>query len=151
MKHLPRRLVVLQVLLCAIVAACSSAGRAGSSPAQVASPAGNARPRLTAIAPSDVQLITGNVTEIALHGSQFDTNKSAPQNVVRIGAVVLRAVHGNANGTEIRVALPDAVPSGGEAPPAPWMSGRYPVTVTTPGGTSDTLLLAVTTTGKRNP
>jgi hypothetical protein len=106
-------------------------------------------PRLAALTPDSVQLIRGNVTEVELTGSGFDTSRTAPANIVRIGPLVLNAVPSSAGGTAIRVALPDAVSGGGEAPPAPWMAGRYPVTVTTKAGTSNALTLAIATPGGR--
>ncbi len=109
-----------------------------------------ARPRLTALAPSEVQLSAASNAEIELRGRNFSTRTDAPANTVRIGALELRAVPSSANGTVIRVTLPETVPSGGEAPPARWMSGRYAVTVTTTAGTSDTLLLTIAA-GPRNP
>jgi hypothetical protein len=109
------------------------------------------RPRLRTISPDSVQLFTGNVTEVTLHGSGFDTSRASPQNTVRIGTVVLRSVPSDAGGGVIQVAIPPAVPSGGEAPPTPWMNGRYAVSVTTPHGTSDTLMLAIAPQGGRFP
>jgi hypothetical protein len=123
-------------LLGVAVASCAPAFRA-------------ARPRLTSLAPDSVQLLSGNVTEVDLRGSGFDTSRTAPLNIVRIGSLVLRAVPSSPRGTLIRVAIPASAPSGGEAPGAPWMGGRYPVTVTTPRGTSDTLTLAITSLGSR--
>lgn len=135
-----RSRVVSVALMGAAFGACASGGK----PADTTS----TRPRLTALAPDTVSLIPGNVTEVDLRGSGFDSNRIAPQNTVRIGALVLRAVPSTANGTRIRVAIPDAVPSGGEAPPAPWSTGRYPVSVSTPGGTSDTILLSIRAGGR---
>lgn len=128
-------------LACAVFSACAT-----GAPASRAT-----RPRLSAIAPDSVQILAGNVTEVDLRGSGFDTSRSAPQNLVRVGSLVLRAVPSSVKGTVIRIAIPDAVPGGGEAPPAPWMSGRYPVTISTPNGTSDTLTLAIMTRGGRLP
>lgn len=110
-----------------------------------------ARVRLIAISPDSVQLIAGNVTEVELRGTGFDTSRTAPQNVVRVGLLELRQVPSRANGTVIRVAIPEAVPSSGEAPPARWIGGRYPVTVSTPAGTSDTLSLTIIMSGGRFP
>lgn len=107
-------------------------------------PAMGARPRLSALMPDSVQLTSGNVTEVTLKGAGFDTNTTASLNTVRVGGLVLTGVPSRERGTVILLALPDAVPSGGEAPPAPWMSGRYAVTVTTSAGTSDTLMLVIT-------
>ena len=111
--------------------------------------AGASRPRLTGLEPSSVQLVRGNVTTIDLHGSAFDTNRFTPENTVRIGSLVLRAVPSIAGGTLIRVTIPSAVPSDGEAPPVPWIGGRYLVTVTTKIGTSDTLALTIAPPGGR--
>lgn len=104
---------------------------------------GSARPHLASLSPDSVRLIAGNVIEVELRGARFDTSRTDPGNTVRIGLLVLRSVPSRAGGTRIRVAIPDAVPSGGEAPPAPWMGGRYSVSVTTRAGTSETLQLAI--------
>ena len=125
------------------MAACAPARRTGT-PAQAAQPA---RPRISRLEPSSVRLIRGNVTEFDIRGSGFDTSRTSPGNTVRIGQVVLNSVPSSANGTLIRVAVPDAVPSGGEAPPSPWMGGRYPVSVRTRAGISDTLFLVIASVG----
>jgi hypothetical protein len=113
--------------------------------------AGDIRPRLRSLQPDSVQLLAGNVTEIDLRGSGFDTSRATPQNTVRIGTLVLRGVPSDVRGGVIRVAIPAAVPGSGEAPPMPWMGGRYAVSVTTPRGTSDTLMLAIAPQGGRLP
>ncbi len=120
------------------VAACASAARS----AEVTT-----RPRLTALVPDSVRLITGNVTEVELRGSSFD----ATANTVRVGSVEVTPVRSSANGTRILFVIPDHVASGGEAPPARWMSGRYPVTVRTALGISDTLMLAIAAGGGLQP
>lgn len=135
-----RRVATLAVFVAAALAAgaCASAGRTTAA----------ARPRLTSLTPGSVRVVSGNVTEVDLAGSGFDTNSTAPDNTVRIGPLLLRAVPSSANGTRIRVAIPDAMPSSGEAPPMPWMGGSYAVTVTTRAGTSDTLMLAIAAGGR---
>lgn len=138
------RTAVLTVLFGATqMAACASARRAGA-PAEAAQ---DARPRINRLEPAAVRLIRGNVTEFEIRGSGFDTSRVSPGNTVRIGPVVLTDVPSSANGTLIRVAVPDAVPSGGEAPPSPWIGGRYPVSVRTNAGTSDTLFLVIAGAG----
>jgi hypothetical protein len=122
------------------IAACAPARRAGSA-------AQETRPRIKQLEPDSVRLIRGNVTEFDIRGSGFDTSRTSPGNTVRIGEVVLTSVPSSANGTLIRVAVPDAVPSRGEAPPSPWMGGRYPVSVQTRAGTSDTLFLVIASAG----
>lgn len=100
-----------------------------------------ALPKLLRIVPDSVRFLPGNVTEIMLEGRGFDQSASAPANTVRIGSVVLHKVPSTDKGTRIRVVVPADQPRGGEAPPAPWMSGRYPVIVTTPAGTTAALQL----------
>lgn len=121
-----RRLAIASLML---AGACASAGRQP------------ALPQLLRIVPDSVYFLPGNVAEITLEGSGFDQSASAPANMVRIGPVVLNKVPSSDKGTRIRVVVPADQPSGGEAPPAPWMSGRYPITVTTPAGTTAALQL----------
>jgi len=101
------------------------------------------RPRLLRLVPDTARLLPGNVTEIELQGANLD----AADNTIRIGSLELGKVRSTVNGTRIIVAVPDAVPSGGEAPPAPWIGGRYPVSVRTAAGTSDTLMLVISIAG----
>ena len=105
------------------------------------------RPRLTAVTPDSVRLIDGNVTELDLRGVGFDTS-AAPGNTVWIGALELRGVPSRQGGTTLRVAIPSAIAGASEAPPRPWMGGRYPVWVSTRAGTSDTLTVAITSAGR---
>jgi hypothetical protein len=130
----------LSLLLALGGAACAPAARPGDA-AKV--PVANARPRLSRIVPDSVRLVPGNVTEIELQGMHLD----AVANTVMIGALELRQVRSAMKGTRIIVAIPDAVPSGGEAPPTEWMGGRYPVSIRTAAGTSDTLMLVISTAG----
>lgn len=125
----------------AVCAACASTAKS----------AGPSRPRLRSVSPDSVQLFPGNVTEIDLRGSGFDTTRAAPQNTVRIGSLVLSAVPSSGGGTVIRVAVPAEVQTGGGAPPTAWIGGRYRVVVTTPTGTSDTLTLAISALGGGRP
>lgn len=118
----------------ALTAACASAGHATG-----------ARPRLTSVEPASVQLIAGNVTTIELRGSNYATGERT--NTVRIGSLTLTNVP-SPDGKVIRVAIPDAIPSGGEAPPARWMGGSYPVWVTTAAGSSDTVSVVISAGGR---
>ena len=125
------------------MAACASAARGAVQRAE--------RPRLTSIAPDSVQLRAGDVTEVKLVGTGFDTSRVEPRNVVRIGSLVLRGVPSTVSGTVVRVVIPASVPGAGESPPERWMGGRYPVTVSTPGGASDTVTIAITSSGGPRP
>lgn len=132
------------ITACLAIGACASAN---ANPDSVASAPGAGVPLLTALAPDSVTLIRGNVTAVVLRGARFDTSTSSPQNTVRIGALVLQGVPSSERGMRIRVVVPAMVAGVGEAPPAPWIGGRYPVTVTTPAGTTSPLMLKITTAG----
>ena len=119
-------------------AACASSGQMAVA---------GARPRLRSITPDTVSMIRGNVVTVDLHGAGFDTARTAPRNTVHIGSLVLRDVASGAQGTLIRLVVPDMMASAGEAPPTPWRSGRYPVSVTTSSGSSDTVMLTILSRG----
>ena len=123
----------------ALLAGCASSGRTASR---------DARPRLHSVSPDSVELITGNVTTIDLRGSGFDTSSSSPENTVRIGALLLRAVRSDAQGTVLHVTVPATVGAATEAAPVAWLGGRYPVSVTTRAGTSDTVMLTIASRGR---
>jgi hypothetical protein len=106
------------------------------------------RPRLRHITPDSIELLAGNLTAIDLHGFDFDTSRAMPDNTVRIGPLMLRAVPSEEKGTVIHVAVPARVASSGEAPPTQWLPGRYPVNVTTRLGTSDTVMLTIASRGR---
>lgn len=123
----------------ALSASCASSGRTTTL---------DSRPRLHSVTPDSVELLAGNVTTIALRGSGFDTSSAAPENTVRIGALLLRAVRSDAQGTVLHVTVPATVAATTEAPPVPWLGGRYPVSVTTRAGTSDTIMLTIASRGR---
>jgi len=137
-----RKLAIIGV--CIAIGACASAN---ANPDTVGSATASGMPLLTALAPESVTLIRGNVTAVVLRGARFDTSTRAPQNTVRIGTLVLSGVPSTERGMRIRVVVPAMVAGVGEAPPAPWIAGRYPVTVTTPAGTTAPLMLMITTAG----
>ena len=139
-----RRMSLIAPLLCLAGVSHLVAGCAGS----VRAAAHAARPRLHSVTPDSIELLAGNVTAIDLRGSGFDTSRVAPENTVRIGALLLRAVPSDANGTVIHVTVPSAVAGATEAPPMPWLAGRYPVSVTTRAGTSDTVMLTIASRGR---
>lgn len=123
----------------ALLASCASSRRT-SSP--------DARPRLHSVSPDSIELIVGNVTTIDLRGSGFDTSTAAPENTVRIGTLLLRAIRSDAQGSVLHVTVPATVGSATEAPPVAWLGGRYPVSVTTRAGTSDTVMLTIASRGR---
>jgi hypothetical protein len=125
------RHVVLPLL---VLTGCATAGRTAG-----------ARPRLAALDPATIQLTPGNVTFIELRGSGYATGSAS--NTVHIGTLTLANVPSRDGGV-IRVAIPDAIPSGSEAPPRRWVPGAYRVWVTTAAGSSDTLSLTIATGGR---
>jgi len=123
-----------------LLVGCAASGRASRSH--------DARPRLHSVTPDSVELLAGNVTTIDLRGSGFDTSRAAPENTVRIGALVLPAVPSDNQGTVIHVTVPATAGRTTEAPPVQWLPGRYPVSVTTRAGTSDTVMLTIASRGR---
>ncbi len=104
-------------------------------PSHAALPANGAQ--VTAVVPDTVRIGDGDLAMFELQGSGFDSSRTEPRNTVRVGPLTLNAVPSTEGGTRIRVMLPAEIPSGGEAPPAPWRSGRYMVQVFTPAGGGD--------------
>ena len=139
-----RRVALVARLLC-LVGSAAFAGCASS----VRTTPQDARPRLHAVTPDSIELLAGNVTAIDLHGSGFDTSRAAPENTVRIGSLLLRAVPSDVHGTVIHVAVPATIAGPTEAPPSRWPGGRYPVSVTTRLGTSDTVMLTIASRGRQ--
>ena len=99
-------------------------------------------PMLAALTPDSVHVSPGAVIEVTIAGTGFRAGDPG-ENTVHFGTAVLRKVRANASGTRIVFALPDAMDSGGEAPPSPLITGGYPVQVETPGGRSNVLTLRV--------
>ena len=139
-----RRAALIAQLLCVVGGSTVFGGCASS----VRTTPQNARPRLHAVTPDSIELLAGNVTSVDLHGSGFDTSRTAPENTVRIGSLLLRAVTSDVHGTIIHVAIPATIAASTEAPPTRWLAGRYPVSVTTRLGTSDTVMLTIASRGR---
>jgi len=121
-------------------AACAPSARSGDG---LRASAAAQRPRLSRLVPDSVRIVIGNVSEIELQGSHLDPLA----NTVMVGTAAMTQIKSTANGTRITIAIPEQMPSAGEAPPARWVGGRYPVFVRTAAGTSDTLTLVISTTG----
>jgi len=106
----------------------SSVSAARSTPVAVAS-----------VTPSTVTIRAGEPTELVIRGTGFD----ATDNAVTLGPVTLTAVPSTDQGTRISVVVPDRVVGRGGAPPLLWVGGAYPLTVTTPRGTSAPITVTV--------
>lgn len=99
-------------------------------------------PMLERLSPDSVRVPPGSVVEVTLIGSGFRRGPKG-ENTVRFGASAMRGVRANDDGTRIVFVVPDAIDSGGEAPPVRLITGSYPVQVETSSGTSNTLMLRV--------
>jgi hypothetical protein len=92
--------------------------------------------RLEAIRPDSVLIASGAVVLVVLHGRGFVPGQPG-QNTVMFGTHALRNVPANADGTQIMLAIPETLPSGGEAPPVQVDAGAYEIRVRTAAGESN--------------
>jgi hypothetical protein len=99
-------------------------------------------PEIEGLRPDSVFVAPGAVVEIVVHGHGFAPGTPG-RNTVRFGAVKLTDVPASDDGREIRVIVPDRVPSGGEAAPLPLETGRYDIRVETAAGTSNAMVVRV--------
>ena len=117
-----------------------------SVPLLAACAAANARhddlPVLETMRPDSVLIASGSVVEITLTGSGFRQGTPG-ENTVWFGSSAMRSVMSSHDGRRITFVVPDAMESGGEAPPARVMPGSYPVQVETATGKSNVLMLKV--------
>lgn len=130
----------IALTLAASAAACQRAAprTAGQAPASAASASADRDvPVLLSIRPDTVRARGGDFPMFDIIGAGFDTARTAPSNTVRIGTRELTAVPAADHGTRLHILLVDGMATGGEAPPEPWRSGTYDVTVRTPRGASN--------------
>lgn len=126
-----------------MVATAVGAPASGSAPpssttvAQSAVPA--KPPALVDIAPASAPAGEAYPVTLTIRGSGF----MPTGNVVDIGPVTIPDVP-SAEPGRITVRVPKSLPSKAEAPPLVLIAGEYPVTVTTPGGTSNALTFRLT-------
>ena len=99
-------------------------------------------PVLAMMRPDSVVVAPGSVVEVTVTGSGFRQG-SPGENTVWFGSSMLRGVTSSDEGRRITFVVPDAMDSGGEAPPARLITGTYPVQVETATGKSNVLMLRV--------
>jgi hypothetical protein len=87
-------------------------------------------------------LASGAVVEVVLNGSGFIPGPPG-QNTVMFGNHAITDVPANSEGTQIRFVIPEALPSGGGAPPLPIDAGSYAIRVRTAAGESKAATLRV--------
>jgi hypothetical protein len=97
---------------------------------------------LDAVRPDSVVVAQGAVVEVLLRGRGFAPGTPG-RNTVVFGTLTLNNVPANTDGTEIRLVIPDMMPSGGEAAPMPTMPGPYEVRVRTAAGESNAATVRV--------
>lgn len=115
-------------------------------PLLAACAAANARhddlPVLDTMRPDSVLIASGGVVEVTLTGSGFRQGTPG-ENTVWFGSSAMRSVRSSNDGRRITFVVPEAMESGGEAPPARLIPGSYPVQVETATGKSNVLMLKV--------
>ena len=115
-------------------------------PLLLACAAGTRRPEsapvLERLVPDSVFVAPGSVVEVTVVGSGF--HDGAPgENTVMFGTATMRHVVASADGRKIVFVVPDAIESGGEAPPSRLLTGTDPVRIETAMGRSNVLMLRV--------
>ncbi len=78
--------------------------------------------------------------DLTIHGSGF----GEADNVVHFGSVTISNRPSTNAGTQMTVAVPKMIDSGGEVPPMVIQPGEYPITVTTEHGTSEPVTFRLT-------
>ena len=114
-----------------LLLACAAAGRQSDR-----------APVLERLVPDSVFVAPGSVVEVTLIGSGFHDGVPG-ENTVMFGGSTMRHVPASADGRRITFVVPEAIESGGEAPPSRLLTGTYPVQVETTMGRSNVLMLRV--------
>ena len=99
-------------------------------------------PVLERLIPDSVFVAPGSVVEVTVVGSGFHDGADG-ENTVMFGPSTMRHVTATNDGRRITFVVPDAIESGGEAPPSRLLTGTYPVQIETAMGKSNVLMLRV--------
>ena len=121
-------------LSCSLALSMAACHRAHPLPA--------AEPHIEVVRPDSVVVPRGAVVEVIIVGRGFAPGRPG-LNAIDFSGMTVANVPANAEGTEMRFVIPEALPSGGEAPPMPLLAGPYTVRVTTAAGTSNTVTIRV--------
>jgi hypothetical protein len=84
----------------------------------------------------------GGFGELVVYGRGFMAGRPG-RNTVTFGGAAFNQVPASDDGRTLRFTIPDALPTGGEAQPAPLMSGAYTITVSTPATTSNVKTITI--------
>lgn len=101
-----------------------------------------AAPHIDRVVPDSVLLAPGAVIEVVIQGSGFTAGK-AGRNIIRFGDAKIADVPADDAGREIRLTIPQVMPSQGDAAPSPLESGRYTLRVENGAGVSNTVNLRI--------
>lgn len=133
----PRRAVralTLSALFAACFAACARGrGSDGSDPSA---------PHIDRVRPDSVLVPRDNMVQVTIIGRRFAPGQPG-MNTIQFAGTSITNVPANSNGTEIRFAIPDAIPSGSGAPPLHLETGTYTVRITTAAGTSNPMPIRI--------
>jgi hypothetical protein len=99
-------------------------------------------PVIESARPDSVVLPYGSVVEVTLSGNGFVPGKPG-QNTVHFNGTALKLVPASSDGKQIVFAIPDLISRGGGTPPSALRSGSYGVSVETPSGTSNAVMVRV--------
>jgi len=101
-----------------------------------------ADPHIDTVRPDSVMLAPGAVVEVVIRGRGFEAGTPG-RNTIQFGDATITNVPASADGTEIRLVIPERVPVRGDAAPLPLEAGRYDLRVQTSAGTSNRVAVRV--------
>jgi hypothetical protein len=127
------RLGMTAALVAAGMVACAHRRGDGSDPSL---------PHIDAVRPDSVLVPRDNVVEVTIVGRRFAPGAPG-KNTIQFAGTSITQVPANAKGTEIRFAIPDAIPSGNQAPPLHLETGTYTVRIVTAAGASNPMTIRV--------
>lgn len=133
------------------VACTPPSARTRGDEASAAANADPAVPILRAITPDTIRLGPGEATTLTLTGSGFIPGPSSDgrgfargSNTLHVGPAAFDLLEANTAGTTIRFALPlTYIDTSNPTRPSTFVPGDFPVSVTTPHGTSNALTLVM--------
>lgn len=96
---------------------------------------------LRSVTPDSVRFAPNALHELVLRGRFRKAGEGLHD--VTVGPVLFTSVPGNADGTEIRVTLPERYAPAGGGPPRPLLPGTYDITVRVADRTSNPVALRV--------
>ena len=98
------------------------------------------RPVIASLSPSSGRAGEAYPIQVTIEGRGF----AETGNIVSFGDIPSQGLPSAAGGTLITFWVPKEMPSTGEAPPMVLSPGEYPVIVTTPRGTSESVMFTLT-------